>query len=148
MNLAKDMDKNDNSLNEPAAAVKRVIGMLENLIAEMDAEQQKDDEQFAEFQKWCTEEQETTQQSIDQLTTLIEDLTASLAKLYSQKAELEAYIAKLTEEIKETRIQIQVATEKRAEEHANFVKEQNDFDSSIAACNKAIEILKQHYGDG
>merc|ERR1719387_99978 len=118
MNLAKDMDKNDNSLNEPAAAVKRVIGMLENLIAEMDAEQQKDDEEFAEFQKWCTEEQDSTQQSIDQLTTLIEDLTASLAKLYSQKAELEAYIAKLTEEIKLTRQQIQVATEKRNEEHA------------------------------
>merc|ERR1719171_1168777 len=132
----------------PAAAIKRVISMLENLIAEMDAEQEKDDQQFAAFQKWCGEQQATTQQSIDQLTTLIEDLTASLAKLYSQKAELEAYIAKLTEEIRLTREQIQVATEKRNEEHANFIKEQNDFDNSIAACNKAIEILKEHYGDG
>jgi len=61
---------------------------------------------------------------------------------------LEAYIAKLTEEIRLTREQIQVATEKRNEEHANFIKEQNDFDNSIAACNKAIEILKEHYGDG
>jgi len=148
MNLAKDMDKNDNSLNEPAAAVKRVIGMLENLIAEMDAEQQKDDEQYAEFQKWCTEQQDATQTHIDQLTTLIEDLTASLAKLYSQKAELEAYIQKLTEEIALTRNQIQVATEKRNAEHTNFVKEQQDFDNSIKACNKAIGILKEHYGDG
>merc|ERR1719453_1445615 len=135
-------------MNMPAAAIKRVIGMLENLIAEMDAEQEKDDQQFAAFQKWCAEQQAATQASIDSTPTLIEDLTASLAKLYSQKAELEAYIAKLTEEIALTRQQIQVATEKRTEEHANFVKEQNDFDGSIAACNKAIEILKQHYGDG
>jgi len=148
MNLAKDMNADDGSMNMPAAAIKRVIGMLENLIAEMDAEQQRDDEQFAAFQKWCAEQQQATQDSIDALTTLIEDLTASLAKLYSQKAELEAYIAKLTEEIRLTREQIQVATEKRNEEHANFVKEQNDFDNSIAACNKAIEILKSHYGDG
>merc|ERR1719272_837641 len=103
MNLAKDMNANDDSMNMPGAAIKRVIGMLENLIAEMDAEQQKDDEQFAEFQKWCTEQQAATQDSIDQLETLIEDLTASLAKLYSQKAELEAYIRKLTSEIKQTR---------------------------------------------
>jgi chromosome segregation ATPase len=148
MNLAKDMDVTDASMNMPAAAIKRVVGMLENLIAEMDAEQQKDDEQFAEFQKWCTEQQAATQQSIDQLTTLIEDLTASLAKLYSQKAELEAYIAKLTEEIKQTRIQIAQATQKRNEEHQKFVVEQTNFDNSIAACNKAIGILKEHYGDG
>jgi chromosome segregation ATPase len=148
MNLAKDMNADDGSMNMPAAAIKRVISMLENLIAEMDAEQEKDDAQFAEFKKWCAEQQAATQDSIDSLTTLIEDLTASLAKLYSQKAELEAYIAKLTEEIALTRQQIQVATEKRNEEHNNFVKEQNDFDNSIAACNKAIEILKEHYGDG
>jgi len=150
MNLAQDMDsmKSDGSLNEPAAAVKRVIGMLENLIAEMDAEQQKDDEEYAAFQKWCTEQQDATQTHIDQLTTLIEDLTASLAKLYSQKAELEAYIKKLTEDIATTRTQIQVATEKRNAEHANFVKEQTDFDNSITACGKAIGILKEHYGDG
>lgn len=148
MNLEKDMDANDANMQEPAPAVARVVGMLENLVAEMDAEQQKDDEQFAGFQKWCTDEQTSTQQSIDQLTTLIEDLTASLAKLYSQKAELEAYIAKLTEEIKLTRQQIQVATEKRTEEHANFVREQQNFDNSITACTKAIGILKEHYGDG
>merc|ERR1719463_431471 len=115
--------------------------MLENLIAEMDAEQQKDDEEFAAMQAWCTEQQTTTQEAIDQLNTLIEDLTASLAKLYSQKAELEAYIRKLTDEIKLTRQQIQVATEKRNAEHTNFVKEQQDFDNSITACTKAIGIL-------
>eukprot|EP00746_Dinoflagellata_sp_MGD_P161864 gnl/MRDRNA2_/MRDRNA2_89164_c0_seq1.p1 gnl/MRDRNA2_/MRDRNA2_89164_c0~~gnl/MRDRNA2_/MRDRNA2_89164_c0_seq1.p1 ORF type:complete len:696 (-),score=239.32 gnl/MRDRNA2_/MRDRNA2_89164_c0_seq1:7-2094(-) len=132
----------------PSAAIKRVIDMLDNLIAEMDAEQASDEKQFAEFSAWCTRQQQATQDSIEALQTLIEDLTAALAKLYAQKSELEAQIAKLNEEIETTRTQIQTATEKRNEEHARFVAEQNDFDNSIAACGKAIDILKQHYGDG
>merc|ERR1719313_1749203 len=122
--------------------------MLENLIAEMDAEQVKDEQMFAEFSKWCVEQQEVTQQSIESLTAQIEELTAALAKLYAQKAELEAIIAKLKEDIELTRRQIAQATEKRNEEHAAFIAEQQDFDNSIKACAKAVEILAAHYGDG
>jgi len=132
----------------PGAAIKRVIDMLDNLIAEMDAEQASDEKQFAEFSAWCTRQQQATQDSIEALQTLIEDLTAALAKLYAQKSELEATIEKLNGEIETTRTQIAQATEKRNEEHARFVAEQTDFDNSIAACGKAIDILKQHYGDG
>lgn len=132
----------------PAAAIKRVIGMLENLIAEMDAEQAKDEEMFAEFSKWCVEQQEVTQQSIESLQATIEELSAALAKLYAQKEELEAIIAKLKEDIELTRRQIAQATEKRNEEHASFIAEQQDFDNSIKACAKAVEILAAHYGDG
>merc|ERR1719271_2403802 len=122
--------------------------MLENLIAEMDAEQAKDEEMFAEFSKWCAEQQEVTQQSIESLQAQIEELSAALAKLYAQKAELEAIIAKLKEDIATTRSQIAQATQKRNEEHAAFIAEQQDFDNSIKACAKAIEILAAHYGDG
>lgn len=147
---AKDASLTTNNDQDamPGAAIKRVIDMLDNLIAEMDAEAAEDEKQFAEFSAWCTKQQAATQDSIEALQTLIEDLSAALAKLYAQKAELEAKIAKLNEEIATTRQQIQMATEKRNEEHAKFVAEQNDFDNSIAACGKAIEILKQHYGDG
>merc|ERR1719191_1980076 len=107
----------------PAAAIKRVIGMLENLIAEMDAEQAKDEEMFAEFSKWCVEQQEVTSLSIESLNAQIEELTAALAKLYAQKAELEAIIAKLKEDIATTRSQIAQATQKRNEEHAAFIVE-------------------------
>merc|ERR1719506_1589068 len=73
----------------PGAAIKRVIDMLDNLIAEMDAEAAEDEKQFAEFSAWCTKQQAATQDSIEALQTLIEDLSAALAKLYAQKAELE-----------------------------------------------------------
>merc|ERR1719428_397078 len=122
--------------------------MLQNLIAEMDAEAANDEKQLVEFNKWCEETKTTTQASIDSLQAQIQELTASLAVLYSQKDALETQIAKLDEDIKITKEQMATATEKRNEEHASFVKEQTDFDNSIAACNKAVELLKTHYGDG
>merc|ERR1719389_643739 len=79
---------------------------------------------------------------------MIEDLKAALAQLYSQKAELETIIARLDDEIGTVKSQIAQATEKRNEEHSNFIKEQQDFENSINACNKAVDILKKHYGDG
>jgi hypothetical protein len=132
----------------PGAGIQRVIELLNNLISEMDAEAAEDEKQFAEFSAWCTKQQQATQDGIEALQTLIEDLTAALAKLYAQKGELEAQIAKLNAEISTVRTAINQATEKRNEERARFVAEQQDFTNSIAACGKAIDILKQHYGDG
>merc|ERR1719247_1368616 len=44
--------------------------------------------------------------------------------------------------------QIEAAKEKRTQEHQNYVQEQLDFDNSVAACEKAVELLTKFYGDG
>jgi len=132
----------------PNGKITKVITMLENLVAEMDAEAATDEKQFGEFTAWCGETKKTTEATIGALTSQIEDLKASLADLYSQKSELETQIAKLDDQIKTTKSQIETATEKRNEEHHSFTNEQIDFDNSIAACNKAVDLLKTHYGDG
>jgi DNA repair exonuclease SbcCD ATPase subunit len=132
----------------PNDKIQKVITMLENLVAEMDAEAATDEKQFAEFSAWCTETKTATEQSISQLTAQIEELKASLADLYAQKTELETQIQKLDDQITTCKEQMETATEKRQEEHNNFNKEQIDFDNSIAACNKAVTLLSDHYGTG
>jgi len=128
-------------------AIQKVITMLENLIDEMDKEAAQDEKQFAEFDKWCKKTEETTSASIKELNTNIQTLSAALAELYAEKEKLEKHIADLKSQIETTRSQINMATEKRGEEHDSFTKEQTDFDNSIAACKKAVDILKVHYGD-
>merc|ERR1719428_2492283 len=103
--------------------------MLDNLIAEMDAEQEKDEQQFKEFTAWCGKQQAATAQSIEQLKTTIETLTAALAQLYAQRHELETTIARLDGEISTVQSQINQATQKRGEEHQAFNSEQTDFDN-------------------
>merc|ERR1719355_465432 len=73
----------------PGEAIQRVIQLLENLIAEMDAEEVEDEKQFAEFSAWCTKQQAATQTSIESLQMKIENLGAALAELYARKEELE-----------------------------------------------------------
>jgi len=146
--LGTQHSQSQNQESMPAEAIKRVIDMLNNLIAEMDAEAEQDEKQFAEFSVWCDTQQKASAQHIETLKTMIEELKAALAKLYSQRSELEAVIARLDDEISTVKSQIAQATEKRNEEHSNFVKEQQDFENSINACNKAVDILKKHYGDG
>jgi predicted nucleic acid-binding Zn-ribbon protein len=85
---------------------------------------------------------------IETVQSKIEDTQAVLAQLYSKKGELETSKAKLEADISETKTQIAQATEKRSEEHVNFVKEQTDFDNAISSCEKAVTLLAAHYGDG
>merc|ERR1719287_266364 len=82
------------------------------------------------------------------LTSRLQELGAIIADLSSRKHALTTEIARLNGEIDETASQIQAAKDKRTEEHDSFVKEQLDFENSIAACNKAVELLIAHYGDG
>jgi phage shock protein A len=128
-------------------AIQKVITMLENLVSEIDAETAQDEKQFTEFTAWCTKQQAATGASIDALNTKIQTLTAALGELYAEKEKLEKQIAQLKTDIATTRKQINMATQKRGEEHDSFVKEQTDFDNSISACKKAVDILKQHYGE-
>merc|ERR1719217_1239296 len=77
----------------PNASLQRVITMLDNLLKEMEAEQQQDDKMHEQYQAWCRTQQAATSSSIESLQGEIEELTAQLAKLYSQKSELETVIA-------------------------------------------------------
>jgi len=131
----------------PNAAMQRVIGMLDKLVADMGADQKVDDKMFSEFSAWCTKQKEATSSSIEELQATLEELGAKLSGLYAQKTELETVIASLNHQIEETQTQMQIATEKRGEERNSYLTEQQNFDASIAACGKAVEVLKAHYGE-
>lgn len=122
--------------------------MLNNLVTTLDAEAKDDEEKFGHFSAWCNNEMVETSGEIEGLQSKIEDTKASLAALYSKKGELETSKAKLEADIDETQTQIKEATEKRNEEHGNFVTEQTDFDNAISSCEKAVTLLAGHYGDG
>merc|ERR1719502_116733 len=91
----------------PAGSIQKVIKMMEDLVKEMDAEQEKDEQEFKAFSKWCVDQQAATSAGIAELQTQIEVLEAALAELYSKKEGLENHLAELKANIKETRSQIQ-----------------------------------------
>merc|ERR1719261_66235 len=101
--------------------------MLQNLVSQIETEEASDEKDYRAFFTWFTEQSEATSSSINMLSTRLQELAGEIA---------------------ETQTQIEAAKEKRTEEHNNYVQEQLDFDNSIAACEKAVELLTKFYGDG
>jgi chromosome segregation ATPase len=122
--------------------------MLQNLIAQIDTEVASDEQDYGNFMTWFDAQEKATSSSIGMLSSRLQELAAVLADLRSRQHKLSTEVARLNAEISDTQDAIQQAKDKRAQEHESFVQEQLDFDNSIAACNKAVEILQVHYGDG
>jgi len=125
-----------------------VLTMLDNLVKQLDEEAQSDETDYSSYMTWYGAEHSKTSSSIGTLTNRLQELAATLAELRSRQQTLSGEVARLGSELDHERDQLQQATQKRTEEHDAFVNEQTDFDNSIAACNKAVELLAAHYGDG
>jgi regulator of replication initiation timing len=125
-----------------------VLTMLNNLIKQLDTEAESDDQDYGTFQAWFKQQHATTSGSINALSNRLQELSATLADLRSRAKSLTAKEAKLSSELEHEQGQLEDAKAKRAEENDAFVKEQLDFANSIAACNRAVELLAAHYGDG
>merc|ERR1719478_1146974 len=129
-------------------AVDRVVTMLGNLMAEVEAEQAADDQTSGQLKTWCGTEVSGAEKRLETLRTTLESLAANLAGLRAQREELTSRVEELSDQVETMKTQLADAQEKRQKEEAAFVAEQQDFEQSITACTKAVEILKQHYGDG
>ena len=125
-----------------------VITMLQNLISQIETEEASDEKDYRAFFTWFTEQSEATSSSINMLSTRLQELAAVIADLAARQNKLAKEVARLNGEIDETQSQIEAAKEKRTQEHQNYVQEQLDFDNSVAACEKAVELLTKFYGDG
>jgi len=129
------------------AAIAKVVTMLENLITMMESEGAEDEKKFNHFNQYCESEKTASNNKIAELNTKIEDTNAALQDLMAQKAELDSVVSKLQREIDQEQSQVDAATEKRNTEHDAFAKEQQDFANAVAACNKAVKLLSEHYGE-
>jgi hypothetical protein len=129
-------------------AFDKVLTMLQNLVAQIESESSQDDADYQAYQAWFTQQSDATSASIAMLETRLSELGAVIAELSSRQHNLQGEVGRLNGEIQQEQSQVQAAQTKRQEENEAFVKEQLDFDNSIKACEKAVELLKSHYGDG
>jgi len=131
-----------------APAFGSVITMLNNLVSQLDQEAEADETDYTSFMHWFTNQHSSTSSSIGSLSNRLMELTSVLAGLRARQHDRGVEVARLRAEIDSETGQLTAAKDKRTQEHDAFVTEQLDFDNSIAACNKAVELLTLHYGDG
>lgn len=125
-----------------------VITMLQNLVSQIETEEQTDEGDYKAFMSWYTTQHDATSSSIGMLSSRLQELAAVIADLAARQHNLATEVARLNGEIDMTQGQIEEAKDKRTSEHESYVQEQLDFDNSVAACEKAVEMLIKFYGDG
>jgi len=131
-----------------APAFDSVLTMLQNLVTQIETEEQSDQQDYSNYAAWFTQQSDATSASISMLESRLQELGAIIADLTSRQHRLSSEVNRLNTEIAQEQGQVDAARTKRTEEHDSFVKEQLDFDNSIKACEKAVELLQAHYGDG
>jgi len=127
--------------------VSKVITLLKDMQAELEAEAKADQEVYDTFACWCeTNEKEKTkaiadaEAKINELNTLIEELTATSARLTNE-------IAMLEDEVGKNQGGLDKATAMRFKDQGEFNEEESDLLQSIRALKSAIIVLSKHHKD-
>jgi len=125
--------------------VTKVINLLKDMQAQLEKEQKEDEEVYERVACWCeTNDKEKTdaisdaEARITDLTSNIEEATASSSRLNTEIKNLEAEIGKNQEALGK-------ATAIREKELAEFTAEEKDMLQSIGALKSAVTVLSKHH---
>jgi hypothetical protein len=125
--------------------VTKVINLLKDMQAQLEKEQKEDEEVYERVACWCeTNDKEKTdaisdaEARITDLTSNIEEATASSSRLNTEIKNLEAEIGKNQEALGK-------ATAIREKELAEFTAEEKDMLQSIGALKSAVTVLNKHH---
>jgi len=126
--------------------VSKVITLLKDMLAQLEKEAEEDEEIYDQLACWCeTNDKEKTkavadaQARITDLTTKIEEMTASSARLNTE-------IKNLEKEVAENQEALDQATAIRQKQLAEFNGEEKDLLQSVSALKSAITVLSKHHG--
>merc|ERR1719201_2025673 len=124
--------------------VTKGVNLLKDMLKQLEKEAEEDEEIYDQLACWCaTNDREKTKSvgeaeaHIKDLTTSIEDLTASTARLYTE-------IKNLQKEAAENEHAKDQAQAIRTKELAEFVEEEKDLLQAIDGLASAIKVLQKH----
>merc|ERR1719156_521916 len=127
--------------------VTKIINLLKDMQAQLQKEQEEDEATYEKVACWCeTNDKDKTaaisdaEARITQLTTQIEEDTATSARLNTEIKNLDAEIAKNQEALDK-------ATAIREKQLAEFNAEEKDLLQSVGALKSAITVLSKHHSE-
>merc|ERR1719313_1665778 len=115
--------------------------MIQDMVAKL--EQEASDE--ADHKGFCDQEMSTNQQTRDEKTTRVAELTANIEEMTAASAKLANEIADLNKEISEIDAAVKEATEIRQKEKTKNTATIADAKVAISAVEQATKVLKDFY---
>merc|ERR1719191_428688 len=127
-----------NSLNE-------VIEILSNMLQEFNTQAAEDKQNWEKYSAWSDQSEMDKNDFINDQNALIMSSESKKAANQQMVQKLIADLQKLSTEIAETEASLKQLAQMRAEERAQFEASLTDITKTLAAVDKATQILEGHY---
>jgi len=126
--------------------VSKVITLLKDMQAQLEKEQEEDEEIYDKMACWCETNDKEKTKSIADAEARIADLTTKIEELTASSARLNTEIKNLEKEVAANQEALDKATALRQKQLAEFNAEEKDLLQSISALKSAITVLSKHNG--
>merc|ERR1719329_1378784 len=123
--------------------VTKVVGLLEEMKAQVEEEAKEDEKVFSNHKCWCETNEKEKQQAIVDGNARLERLAADIEEGTARAAQLETEIGELKDEIAENEEAVEKATQMREKEKEEFDAEAADSMEAITAMKQAVKVLSK-----
>jgi chromosome segregation ATPase len=129
-----------------ATPVSKVVALLKDMQKQLEKEGEEDEETYEKFKCWCNTNDAEKTKSIKVAEARIADLTTSIEEGTATSARLNTEIANLEKEVAANQHALDQAAAMRTKDLAEFTAEEKDLLQSIGALKSAITVLAKHHG--
>jgi len=126
--------------------VTKVVNLLKDMLKQLEKEAEEDEEIYDQLACWCATNDKEKTKSVAEAEARITDLTTSIEDLTASSSRLGTEIKNLEKEVAENQHALDQATAIRQKELAEFVQEEKDLLQSIDGLASAIKVLSKHNG--
>ena len=124
--------------------VTKVINLMKDMQAGLEKEGKEDQEVYEKVTCWCETNDKDKTTAISDAESHITDLTSTIEEATASSARLNTEIKNLATEIAKNQAALDKATELRKKELAEFNAEEKDVLQSIGALKSAVTVLGKH----
>jgi len=122
------------------------VNLLKDMLKQLEKEAEEDEEIYDKLACWCETNDKDKSKAIVDAEAKIKDLTTQIEELSATSARLGAEIKNLDAEVAANSAALDAATGIRQKELAEFNAEEKDLMQSIDALKTAIQVLSSHNG--
>jgi hypothetical protein len=133
------------TLEEKNRPVTKVINLLKDMQAQLEKEQKEDEEVYERVACWCETNDKEKTDAISEAEARITDLTSTIEEKTATSSRLNTEIKNLEAEIGKNQEALGKATAIREKELAEFTAEEKDMLQSIGALKSAVTVLSKHH---
>jgi len=128
--------------------VSKVITLLKDMLSQLEKEAEEDEAIYDKMACWCETNDKEKTKSIADAEARIADLTTKIEEYTASSARLNTEIKNLEKEVAANQEALDKATALRQKQLAEFNAEEKDLLQSISALKSAITVLSKHNGGG